>query len=125
MVKYRSGRINEEVKKAVSSVIQNGIRDPRLHDAMISVTKVEVTKDMSYAKVFVSILGNDAVKAESLAILRKSAGFIRKEVGHEVKLRLTPEIIIELDNSIEHGMHIDAILEQIKEKSKDDNRSDN
>lgn len=124
MVKYRSGRINEEVKKAVSSVIQNGIRDPRLHDAMISVTKVEVTKDMRYAKVFVSILGNEEAKAESLAILKKSAGFIRKEVGHEVNLRLTPEIIIELDNSIEHGMHIDAILEQIKEKSKDDNKSD-
>lgn len=122
MVKYRSGRINEEVKKAVSNVIQNEIRDPRLSDAMISVTKVEVTKDMSYAKVFVSILGNEEAKNTAFSVLKKSVGFIRKEVGHQVKLRLTPEIIIELDNSIEHGMHIDAILEQIKEKSKDDNK---
>lgn len=121
MVKYRSGRINEEVKKVVSHIIQNDIRDPRLN-AMISVTRVDVTKDMRYAKVYVSILGNEEAKKDALAILKRSAGFIRKEVGHSVSLRLTPEIIIELDNSIEHGMHIDALLEQIKEKSKDDTK---
>lgn len=120
MVKYRSGRINEEVKKAVSSIIQNEIKDPRLN-TLISVTKVDVTKDLRYAKVFVSILGDDNVKNESLNILKKSAGFIRREVGHKVSLRLTPEIIIELDNSIEHGMHIDSILQKIKETTEDDN----
>lgn len=120
MVKYRGGRINEEVKKAVSSIIQNEIKDPRLN-TLISVTKVEVTKDLRYAKVFVSILGDDKIKTESLNILKKSAGFIRREVGHKVSLRLTPEIIIELDNSIEEGMHIDSILEKIKETSKNDN----
>lgn len=121
MVKYRSGRINEEVKKAVSNIIQNEIRDPRLN-AMISVTKVDVTKDMRYAKVYVSILGDEETKKDSLSILKKSAGFIRKEVGHAVSLRLTPEIIIELDNSIENGMHIDALLEKIKETGKDDTK---
>ncbi|WP_026882290.1 30S ribosome-binding factor RbfA [Clostridium akagii] len=115
MVKYRAGRINEEVKKVVSSIIQNDIKDPRLSsNILISVTRVEVTKDLGYATVFVSILGNDADKELSLKILKKSAGFIRRGVGKEVKLRVTPEIIIELDNSIEHGMHINDILQKIK-----------
>lgn len=120
MVKYRGGRINEEVKKAVSNIIQNEIKDPRLN-TLISVTNVEVTKDLRYAKVFVSILGNESVKKDSLNILKKSAGFIRRELGHKVSLRLTPEIIIELDNSIEHGMHIDSIFQKIKETTKNDN----
>ncbi len=115
MVKYRAGRINEEVKKVVSSIIQNDIKDPRLSsNILISVTRVEVTKDLGYATVFVSILGNDEDKELSLKILKKSAGFIRRGVGKEVRLRVTPEIIIELDNSIEHGMHINDILQKIK-----------
>ncbi|PJI10176.1 MULTISPECIES: 30S ribosome-binding factor RbfA [Clostridium] len=121
MAKYRAGRINEEVKKAVSNIIQNDIRDPRF-TSMVSVLKVDVTKDLKYAKVFVSILGDDAKKKETMEILKKSESFIRKELGYAVKLRCTPEVIIELDNSIEKGMHIDAILEKIKGNSKNDNR---
>lgn len=115
MVKYRAGRINEEVKKVVSSIIQNDIKDPRLSsNILISVTRVEVTKDLGYATVFVSILGNDEEKEQCIKILKKSAGFIRRGVGREVKLRVTPEILIQLDNSIEHGMHINDILQKIK-----------
>lgn len=114
MVKYRGGRINEEVRKVVSNIIQNEIKDPRLN-TLISVTRVEVTKDLGYAKVFVSILGTKEEKEENLKILKKSAGFIRRGVGREVKLRITPQILIELDNSIEQGMHIDSILHKIKE----------
>ncbi|MCR3758549.1 30S ribosome-binding factor RbfA [Clostridium felsineum] len=121
MAKYRAGRINEEVKKAISSIIQNDIRDPRL-TSMISVIKVDVTKDLRYAKVYVSILGDDAKKKETMDILKKSESFIRKELGYAVKLRYTPEVIIELDTSIEKGMHIDALLEKIKGSDKDDNR---
>lgn len=120
MTKYRSGRINEEMKKEISNIIQNDIRDPRL-SAMISVTKVDVTKDLRYAKVYVSIFGKDEEKQESISALKNSSGFIRREIGHRINLRYTPEIIIELDNSIEHGMHIDEILNSIKEKKNNDN----
>lgn len=120
MTKYRSGRINEEMKKEISNIIQNDIRDPRL-SAMISVTKVDVTKDLRYAKVYVSIFGKDEEKQESVNALKNSSGFIRREIGHRINLRYTPEIIIELDNSIEHGMHIDEILNSIKEKKNNDN----
>ncbi|MDF2882461.1 MAG: ribosome-binding factor [Clostridiaceae bacterium] len=120
MTKYRSGRINEEMKKEISNIIQNEIRDPRL-SAMISVTKVDVTKDLRYAKVYVSIFGKDEEKQESISALKNSSSFIRREIGHRINLRYTPEIIIELDNSIEHGMHIDEILNSIKEKKNNDN----
>lgn len=120
MVKYRAGRINEEVKKAVSGIIRSDIKDPRL-TAMISVTDVQVTKDLGYAKVFVSIFGTDEEKKAALLVLKSSAGFIRRELGKLVKLRVTPQIIIELDDSIEKGMNIEALLHEIKEKSKNDN----
>lgn len=120
MVKHRSGRINEEIKREISDIIQNNIRDPRV-TAMVSVTKVDVTKDLRYAKVFVSIFGSDEAKTNTFNALKSSAGFIRKEIGHRVNLRFTPELTIELDTSIEHGMHIDALLHQIKGNKENDN----
>lgn len=121
MAKYRSGRINEEVKKAISSTIQNDIRDPRF-TAMVSVTKVDVTKDLRYAKVYITILGDQSKQKETIAILKNSCSFIRRQLGQSVKLRYTPEIIFELDTSIQYGMHIDALLEQIKENKENDSK---
>lgn len=120
MVNYRSGRINEEMRRELSDIIQNEIRDPRLN-AMISVTKVDVTKDLRYAKVYVSIFGSEEEKTNSLNALKSSAGFLRREIGHRVNLRHTPELSIYLDTSIEQGMHIDALLEKIKEKPNNGN----
>ena len=115
MANYRSGRINEEVKKVVSSLIQNEIKDPRL-TAMISVTSVEVTRDLGYAKVFVSIFANSKEeKEENLKALKSASGFIR-EVGRKVKLRVTPQIIFELDESIDYGMKIDGLIRKAKEQ---------
>ena len=119
MVKHRSGRINEEIKKEISDIIRNEIRDPRL-TAMVSVTRVDVTKDLRYAKVFVSIFGEEEEKKNTLSALKSSSGFLRREVGHRVNLRFTPEITIELDNTIEHGMHINSLLESIKGTPKHD-----
>lgn len=121
MARYRLGRINEEVKKEISNIIRDDIHDPRL-TGMVSITRVEVTNDLRYAKVFISIFGSDESKAETLEALKSSVGFIRREVGHRVKLRYTPEILLELDESIEHGMHINDLLSNLKEKNKNDNR---
>ena len=118
MAKYRSGRINEEIRKELSSIIRNDIKDPRL-SAMVSVTQVDVTKDLRYAKVFVSIFGNDDEKNSTLTALKSSTGFMRKEVGHRVNLRYTPELIIELDSSIERGLHMNALFESIKTRDKE------
>lgn len=116
MPSYRGGRINEEVKKVVSTLIQNEIKDPRL-TAMISVTGVEVTRDLSYAKVFVSIFAsNEEEKENNLKALKSASGFIRREVGRKVKLRVTPQIIFELDESIDYGMKIDGLIKKAKEQ---------
>lgn len=115
MANFRGKRINEEVRKEVSDIIRNQIKDPRL-TAMVSVTQVEVTKDLRYAKVFVSLFAkNDEEKEESLKD-KSSAGFIRREVGNRVKLRSTPEILFEEDNSIDNAMYIESLLNKIKEK---------
>jgi ribosome-binding factor A len=118
LANYRGGRINEEIRRELSNIIQNELKDPRL-TAMISVTQVEVTKDLRYAKVYVSIFGKDEEQAHGLAALKSSAGFMRKEIGHRVNLRHTPELIIELDKSIEHGMHMETLFHSIKEKYHD------
>src|SRR5689334_21803579 len=120
MTKYRSNRINEEMRKEISSIIQNDIKDPGI-SAMVSVTKVDVTKDLRYAKVYVSLYGNEESKKNTLDALKGSSGFIRREIGHRINLRYTPEIIMELDNTIEQGMHIDELLHKIREKEHHDN----
>ena len=105
----RTVRISEEMKREISAIIQGELKDPRL-SRLISVTNVNVTKDLRYAKVFVSIMGNDEEKKNALDGLKSAAGFIRREVGHRIQLRYTPEIQFELDNSIEHGAYISKLI---------------
>jgi ribosome-binding factor A len=119
MVNYRNDRINEEIKKEVSNTIQNKIKDPR-KSAMVSVTNVETTKDLSYTKVFVSIFGNELAKKETLQALKSSTGLMRKEIGLHVKLRHVPQVIIEVDETIERAIHLEGIFNQIKEKGKEE-----
>lgn len=105
----RTVRISEEMKREISSIIQNELKDPRLSQ-LISVTNVNVTRDLRYAKVYVSIMGTEEEKKNSLNGLKSAAGFIRREVGHRVQLRYTPEVLFELDNSIEHGAYISKLI---------------
>ena len=114
----RGNRVDEEVKKQVSSIIMNDIKDPNL-TGLISVTRAKVTPDLKYAKVFVSILNAKSVK-EDLAILKKSAGLTRSLLAKRMNLRITPEIIFELDESMEYGAKIDAILKDIMKDVKKD-----
>jgi ribosome-binding factor A len=122
MVNYRNGRINEEIKKEVSNTIQNKIKDPRL-SAMVSVTKVDTTKDLSYTKIYVSIFGNEITKKETIQALKSSTGLMRKEIGAHVKLRHVPQVIIEVDETIERAIHLEGIFHQIKAKEKLDEKN--
>ena len=116
MPNYRGGRINEEVKKEISNLIRDDIKDPRL-TAMISVTAVKVTKDLRYAKVYVSIFAkNEEEKKTNLEALKSAEGFVRKEIGHRINLRYTPQIIFALDDTIDYGMHIDSLIEKTRGK---------
>lgn len=105
----RTNRISEEMRKEVSNIIQGELKDPRL-PMLISITSLSVTKDLRYAKIFISILGNDDEKKNALVALKSAAGFIRREVGHRMQLRYTPEMHFELDNSIEQGVYITKLI---------------
>lgn len=107
----RLGRIDEEYRKEISQIIGYDLKNPNV-TGLISVTKVKVTNDLKFAKVYVSILNAKNTK-ETLAGLKKSAGFIRSELAKRVNLRNTPEIIFELDDSMEYGARIDTILKEI------------
>ena len=107
----RFNRVDEELKRQVSSIIMNDIKDPNL-SGIISVTKAKVTPDLKYAKVYVSIINAKSIK-EDLAILKKSSGLTRSLLAKRMNLRITPEIIFELDDSMEYGAKIDSILKDI------------
>ncbi|WP_411170543.1 30S ribosome-binding factor RbfA [Clostridium sp. MB05] len=116
MANYRGGRINEEVKREISVIIRDEIKDPRM-TAMVSITAVKVTKDLRYAKVFVSIFGNnEEEKNETFAALKSASGYIRKEIGQRINLRNTPQILFELDDSISYSMKIEELIEKAREK---------
>ena len=107
----RQGRIDEEYKKEISHIIDQKLKEPTV-TGLISVTKVKVTTDLKYAKVYVSIL-NAKDEKKTLAGLKKSAGFIRSELAKTINLRNTPELVFELDDSIEYVARIDTILKEI------------
>lgn len=113
----RLGRIDEEYKKELSQIIGYELKNPNV-TGLISVTKVKVTSDLKYAKVYVSILNSKNIK-DTLAGLKKSSGYIRSELAKRVNLRNTPELIFELDDSIEYGAKIDSILKEIMPKKEE------
>ena len=116
MANYRGGRINEEFKREISIIIRDEIKDPRM-TAMVSITSVKVSKDLRYAKVFVSIFGkNEEEKNETFAALKSASGYVRREVGQRMNLRNTPQIIFELDDSISYSMRIEELIDKVKDK---------
>lgn len=113
----RMGRIDEEYRKELSQIISYDLKNPSV-TGMISVTKVKVTTDLKYAKVYVSILNSKNIK-ETMEGLKKSSGFIRSELAKRINLRNTPELIFEIDDSIEYGAKIDSILKEILPEGKE------
>ncbi len=107
----RTDRISEEIKKELSNIIRDSIKDPRLPD-FVSITAVRVTRDLRYAKVYVSIYGDEEKKKDAITALTSASGFIRREIGQRISLRYTPEIQFKLDESIEHGIHISKLIEE-------------
>lgn len=107
----RQGRIDEEFKKEISSIINFDLKEPTV-TGLISVTRVKVTPDLKYAKVWVSIL-NAKNTEETLKGLSKSSGFIRAELAKRINLRNTPELTFVIDDSLEYGAKIDSILKDI------------
>ena len=108
----RTSRLSEEIRKIISNLIQNELKDPRI-PMLTSVTSVEVTNDLRFAKVFISVFGTEEQKQACIEGLRSAAGYVRKEVAGKIKARYTPEMIFEIDKSIERSLHISKLLHDI------------
>lgn len=112
----RMNRIDEELKKELSNIISYELQNSKV-TGMVSVTKVKTTPDLRYARVYVSIL-NSKNRKETLAGLKQSSGYMRSQIASRINLRITPELVFELDESLEYGARIDSILEKISEELK-------
>lgn len=106
----RTARIAEEIKKVVSEMIQNELKDPRIK-GLISVTKAILTKDLKFCKIYVSVMGAD--KTEVLEGIKSGAGYMRKELGNRIQIRVLPELQFVIDDSLEYGAHIDKVIKEI------------
>ena len=117
----RTRRIGEEIRKIVSTMLINGIKDPRIN-SMVSVTDVEVTSDLSYAYVYVSILGGD--EESTLQGLRNAESYIRREIGRSIKIRHIPQIIFKIDDSLLKGMYMDELIKKVNNGYKNSSEED-
>lgn len=116
-------RINSEVQREMSSIIREDLKDPRIHP-MTSVMTVEVTPDLKFAKIFVSVLGNDEEKEKTMEGLKKSASFARHQLAKRMNLRNTPELTFVLDTSIEYGVTMSKKIDELKEKEESKHRNE-
>ncbi len=114
MAKYRQGRINESVQLEVSLILRD-VKDPRVSEAMITVTGADVTADLKYAKIFYSLYDGD--EKEVRQGLRSAAPFIRSQLAKRLNLRMTPELTFVKDDSAKHGVEIAAILGKLNVKT--------
>lgn len=115
MAGYKADRVAEDIKREIVAIIREDIKDPRVKDKLLTVVRVEVSHDLSYAKAYLSALeGIDAAK-EAVKGLKSAGGYIRREVGQRLHLRKTPEINFVADDSIEHGMNIARMLHDLSE----------
>ena len=112
MASNRIGRINEEIQKELASSIRN-LKDPRVQDTMISITHVETTPDLRYAKVYVSFL-QESKAPDALKGLKSAGGYLRRQLGSALQLRYTPELVWELDDSITYGAKMLKLINSLE-----------
>lgn len=108
---HRPGRLAEALKKEISDILINEIKDPRI--GFVTITLVEVTPDLRYARVYASVLGNEEQRKLTAEALTKATGYIRSEIGKRIRLKFTPEITFKLDSSIERGTRIIKLIEEV------------
>ena len=108
----RADRVSEAIKREVGVMLTQEVKDPGIH--FVTVTAVETTDDLRHVKIFVSILGDEKARQESMEGLERAKGFIRGEIGKRLQLRYAPEIQFRLDTSLDHAMKIKGLLNQLK-----------
>nr|NNM90003.1 30S ribosome-binding factor RbfA [Bacilli bacterium] len=115
-MKLRTERLSLQMQKEISDILQTQLKDPRI--GFVTVTGVEVTNDLSHAKVYISVLGDHEKRQESLLSLQRAKGFIRTEVGRRIRMRTSPELHFKLDESIDYSERIGHVLQEIAHNDK-------
>lgn len=121
----RTERIAQSIKKEVSQILAEEIKDPRLPD-MLSITRCELSRDGHFARIFISTLSNAEQRKQEQQALKNAAGFVRTQLSRRLSLRQVPQIVFEMDDSIEYSVHIASLMNQIRPEGgyKDDNDED-
>lgn len=112
----RVSRVASLIQQEVSQMVLHEIKDDRVGAGMVSVTDVDVSGDLQHAKIYVSIYGTDEARAETMAGLKSATGFVRRELGHRIRLRRTPEVVFIEDRGLERGDRMLALLNQLSEE---------
>ena len=112
----RVERVAALIRKEVSQLLINGIRDERVHQGMVSITNVEVAGDLQHCKIFVSVYGSGEVQQQALEGLRSASNYVKGELGRRLNMRRTPEVIFQLDRGIEKGTSVLGLLNQLEEQ---------
>ncbi len=118
MPSNRTERLNSLLKEVISEVIREDVKNPHV-SSLITVTRVDITKDLHHAKVYVSVIGDDKQKQESIHALRSAAGFIAVTASHKVVMRFFPELDFRLDDSVDQHMRIESLLNDISKERKE------
>lgn len=119
----KNTRINGEVQKELSKLISQEIKDPRIHP-MTSVVAVEVAPDLKHAKVYISVLGDEESRKSTFEGLKSAAPFMRSQLAKTVNLRNTPELTFVMDQSIEYGVHMSKLIDDVNHKEKEERSED-
>lgn len=119
----RMTRINDEIFKEIAMIIRSEVKDPRI-GAMTSVIRVDTTQDLKYCKVYVSVLGNEDEKKKVMEGLKNANGFIRHLIAERVNLRITPELIFKLDDSVEYSIRMNQLINEISKGTPEGEKAD-
>lgn len=109
----RIAKINAEIQRSVSNIINNTLNNPELENVIISVTKVDTAADLFVSKIYISVLGDNKLHERVMAILDNAKGFIRRELAHDIDLRTVPDLVFVEDNSQEYSENINRLIKQI------------
>ena len=123
MSSNKLARTNDDIQRVISSLLRD-VKDPRVQQGMISVTRVETTGDLRYSKIWLSVLGMKDEK-EFKKGLKSASGWLRRELGRSMELRYTPELVFEIDHSIEYGAHISQVINSLDIEHDEDEKGEN
>ena len=116
MNNMRAERVGEQMKQEIMDIVNNKVKDPRV--GFLTITDVELTNDLSHAKIFLTVLGSDKEVENTFKALEKATGFIKSELGSRMRLRIMPDLTFEYDESIEYGNKIERMLQDLHKKDK-------